>query len=283
MTQLGSSVCLVLNENSGSNDPGSIDDIRNWLREMGSQAKREVCFPKEDLPSPEELDAGGYETLVIYTGDGSINAAVAAVDGWAGQVLVLPGGTMNLLAKRLHGDAEAHEIFERLRAGTVRATRPTVIETPCGTGLSGVLTGPGTAWNEVREAMRGIDIAEMASGTLAALDETLDGAMIRVARPALGRAEGYPLILLSPEDDGIVIEAFHAETAGEYVQQALALARRDFRDGPHDRLGCERDIELEQDGASEVAMLVDGEPFTAPGPARLRLGKAGVDLLSTLA
>ena len=282
MAQLGTSAVLVVNESSGSNDPGSIDDVRNWLDHAGCTARREICFPQDDVLSGNELDAGGHDTLVIFTGDGSIHAAIEAVDGWSGQVLVLPGGTMNLLSKRLHGDCEVHEIFARIGQGQVRRTRPSLIETPCGVGLSGALTGPGTAWNEVREAMRGADITEMATGTIKALGESVDGAMVRIIDPALGRREGYPLVLLSPEEGGIDVRAFHAETAGEYIKQALALIRRDFRNGPHDRLGMVNELALEQNGEDELAMLVDGEPFTAPAPVRFRLGKAAVDLLSTL-
>ena len=50
-----------------------------------------------------ELDAAGIKRLAIFTGDGSLNAAITNLYGWGGKILVLPGGTMNLLCKRLNG------------------------------------------------------------------------------------------------------------------------------------------------------------------------------------
>ena len=272
---------LVVNEDSGSNDPDSVAALRDQLAAARMPVVRDVCFPTDELPTPQALDAAGVGIVAIFTGDGSINALVTALDGWGGRILVLPGGTMNLLSKRLHGDAGAEVIVARVADGDCTDTRPTIVGTDFGPGLSGVLVGPGTVWNEVREAMRDFDPAGIVGGTAHGLAESVSGPMVHCAEPGLGRAEGYPLLLLSPVEDGFTVLAYHAESAGEYAAQALALLKRDFREGPHDDLGTVRRLTIASTDGSPIGVLVDGEPAECSGRERFVLARAGVDLVAT--
>ncbi len=275
-------IWLINNAASGSNDAVQLAECERLLGEHGFAIAQRTSFPDQELPSPALLDAAGIELAAIYAGDGTVNAALEALTGWHGAVLVLAGGTMNLLYHRLFGEAELAEVLAAVASDQAHRRRPAMISAPCGNAYAGLLAGPGTAWNDVREAMRANDLLKLASGAQAAVAETLNGDMLACEEPRLGRREGYPLLLLTPTEAGIIVEAYHAETASEYLEQAAALARRDFREGPHDVLGTVEGVTLANVAGGAFGVLVDGEPRDCPGATRFALAPSGVDLLATV-
>ena len=275
-------IWLLTNSRSGSNSQRALAALESSFAENGITVARTICFPDEDLPTARQLDEAGVARLAIFTGDGSLNAAITNLAGWTGEVLVLPGGTMNLLSKRLHGtDADHDQIVRRVAAGASRPVRPLMARCDKGDALAGLLAGPGTSWAGVREAMRDLDIPAMAEGASEAISETAGGSMVRCCNPKLGRENGYPLIEFTPSHRGMQLDAFHAEGAGELIQQSFALLRRNFREGPHTRLGLVDEIELETCDGAPLEVLIDGEPATLPAKAKFTVAPCEVDLLAT--
>ena len=275
-------VWLVFNHASGSNEAERQAALRSDLEGAGFAIHGETDFPDEPLPTAHLLDRKGIALVAVFTGDGSINALVTHLAGWEGGVLVLPGGTMNLLSKRLHGDAGEDEIVARLTGNSARLVRPGVIETSCGLGLSGVLAGPGASWGEVREAMRDYDIPAMAEGAAHAIGETTAGPRVRCIAPELGRDSGYPLILLSPHDDGIELAGYYADDVADYAKQAAAISRRDFRNGPHETLGSHARLVLGSENGSAIELLLDGESCEAGARVEFVLVESPVRLVATV-
>ena len=275
-------IWLLTNSRSGSNSERAIEALETHCRDKGFSIARKIAFPDDDLPTAEELDAAGIGRLAIFTGDGTLNAAITQLSGWGGAIAVLPGGTMNLLSKRLHGpDAELETIIERIASGATRSVRPLMARCEKGDALAGLLAGPGTSWASVREAMRDFDIPAMAEGTSDALTETTGGSMVRACGPQLGKDDGYPLIEFTPSHRGMQLDAFHAEGAGELLQQSWAILRRNFREGPHTRLGLVDEVTLETCDGAPLEVLIDGEPATLPPKATFTVAPCEVDLLAT--
>lgn len=282
MNALANSACwLVVNPASGSNNASSSEKVAAALTDRGFRVDRVIAFPDDDLPDGAALDAAGIGLVVVYTGDGSVNTLINSLAGWGGQVLVLPGGTMNLLAKRLHRAQGVDEILAIVAGGGARATRVACVRWQEGLALADVLVGPGTAWSEVRESMRNRAIVEVATGAIAAIKHSATGPFVTAPDLHLGRAEGYPLIELTPGEHGIQIDGFYAEAAGEYAQQAWAVLRHRFREGPHDRLGLADAIVIESVDGSPLPCLIDGEPRECPSPFRFTVEPCGVELLAT--
>src|SRR5690606_18772820 len=217
---------LVTNPASGSNNEAALNALERCCGEHGFHVVRRSAFPDEDLPTPAALDQANVDHVSVFTGDGTINALLTGLAGWGGAVLVLPGGTMNLLYHRLHGERTMEQAIAAVGAGEATLRRPGVVRCEWGTAFAGMLAGPGTSWGRVREAMREADVLEVASEAVEAIEETLAGDMIACVAPRLGLPEGYPLVSLIPRDDGMEIEAYHAKSAGEYVEQTWALLRR---------------------------------------------------------
>lgn len=271
---------LVHNDASGSNDREALERMSSGCADCGLRVAYRSSFPSDDLPTPAMLDAGGIDLVAIFAGDGTVNAALNALSGWGGQVLVLPGGTMNLLYHRLFGDMELEGVLSLAGKGDLQVRRPGIIRSMLGDAYAGLLAGPGTSWNDVREAMRNADVLAMATESKEAFARTLQDEPLRCVEPPLGRSEGYPLLLLEPHDETVALYAYHAETTAEFVDQLLALAKHDFRQGPHDHIGEADDLVLASVGAEKFGVLLDGEPAEAGGPTQFRLATCEVDLLA---
>lgn len=272
-------IWLVCNPASGSNDENALETLESCCAEASFHVSRKIVFPDEDLPDGNALDEAGIELVAVFTGDGTINALIKKLSGWGGRILVLPGGTMNLLYHRLHGDREMDEVIRLAAEGKARPHRPGVIECPEGVALAGLLAGPGTSWYDVRETMRDNDVLGVVDSTVQAIGETL--ADPGIACGEAGKPEGYPLIMLTPHDEGIEVSAYHAETTSEFLTQGWALLRRSFREGPHDVLGTFDEVTLASTDDRPFGILVDGEKREAPREEKFRLAACGVDLLAT--
>lgn len=278
----GRTIWLAFNEGSGSNSDAALAKLEAAFEKAECRLGRRICFPREDAPTAATLGGETVDLLVIFAGDGTINSIVTQLYGWSGAVLVLPGGTMNLLSRRLHGEADAAEIIARAAEGQARRVRPMVLRSRHGDGLTGMLAGPGTAWNQVREAMRETDIVGMVSSTSEAIGESTTGPMVICREPGCGREEGYAAIMLTPHEEGIEVNGFYADTIADYLQQGLALIRRDFRSGPHEKLGIHPRVRLASTGGEPIGLLIDGEPVEATGgEEKFELARCEVDLLAT--
>jgi len=277
----GRPIWLITNAASGSNSEAALAALERCCGEHGFHVARRIAFPEEDLPTTAALDAAGVDRVAVFTGDGTINSFLTGAAGWGGAVLVLPGGTMNLLYHRLHGERSMEQVIAAVGAGEAAARRPGVIRCMWGTAFAGMLAGPGTSWGRVREAMRETDVVDLASGAVEAIEETIAGDMIACIAPPLGRPGGYPLISLVPSDAGIEVEAYHAESAGEYLEHTWALLRRNFREGPHEVLGHAPTVRLASSEGKSVGLLIDGERAEAAPEIEFALVACEVDLLAT--
>lgn len=269
---------LLINSASGSYSEAAVDDLTNSLAAAGCAPARTIQFPDEDLPTPEQLDAAGVATLAVFTGDGTINAAACAVEGWSGALLVLPGGTQNLLAKSLHGDVPAEAVTSAL-AGA-RRQRRNAIRTSQGTALIELLAGPGAMWADVREGVRDFDLAAIAETFGKALSETREGPGVRVEAPQVGNPEGYRAVRLDCSGERMLTEGYDFSDWGQFAAQGFAmLVKRDFRQGPHDELGRFEAVMLKSDGP--IAMMIDGERREGGTEERVTCDTFALDFIVT--
>lgn len=273
---------FVCNPSSGSNDDAVVDELLATFTRIGLAPDHVVRFPDDPAPGPQELDAAGVDLLAVFAGDGTTHSVVTGAYGWGGSVLVLPGGTMNLLAKRLHGDVPAIETILRLASDTpISRIRPKVARGRLGDGLTGALVGPGTVWNDVREAMRAASIVEFFTTAREAISYSASGPRVLCADADCGREEGYVAISVVPHEDGLEANGFYAESLGDYAGQGIALLSRNFRNGPHDELGRHPSLHLVSSTGMAMGMLIDGESRDGGAEERFELATCEVDLILT--
>jgi len=271
---------LICNSASGSNGEASLAALQAALAEAGCEPARTIDCAEEDLPDRAALEEEGVACVAIFTGDGTVSALVPALEGWGGAVLVLPGGTANLLAKTLHGDRTAVAIVTVFGAGQLQTVQRQCLRFPGHVALIEVLAGPGATWSDVREGLREGDLAEVASKTVEAVRESADGSRVAVVDPALGRADGYAGVRLVPQPGGIVADGYVSETLGDYFKQGIALLKRDFREGPHDELGQHRVLTCRSVDGAPIQLMIDGERESGPAELRFALATLAVNLLA---
>lgn len=272
---------LVTNPASGSNSAETETHLSDLLEQFGMPVARHIAFPDEDLPGAPALDEAGVDLVVCFTGDGSANALIGNLSGWGGDVLILPGGTMNLLARRLHRELDLETIIGIVGKGGGLPVRLSTATCEAGTAYAGLLVGPGTSWSRVRESMRELDVAGLAGETLEAMRETANGPCVRPGAGLAAREEGYPLIEITPGEHGMQVDGYYADQPLEYAEQAWATLRRRFREGPHDLLGMIGEMRIESVDGSPLPCLVDGEPVECASGSTFAVDRTGVKLIAT--
>ena len=265
---------FICNEASGSHDDEAVASICERL-----SPERVFVIPREELPDAQLLAAGAPDILAIFTGDGTANAAIEQAEGFGGTVLMLPGGTTNLLSRSLHGEESTlEEILSAFADDRLAPIRHSLIQTSRGFAHSEVLAGPGAAWSDVRESMRDLDVPGMARTASEAIQQTTSGAHVVVVEPAIGSMEGYPALLLSVEEGRMRVDGYHAEGLGDYFRQGVAILMRDFRGGPHDELGHYESVLLRSN--EPIELMIDGERCTGQTEERISLRVADLAFLS---
>ena len=272
---------LVANSASGSNDDAALTSLIERLQTAGHPPARVIDVSNDDLPRREELERAEVATLAVFTGDGTIGALLPPLEGWGGQVLVLPGGTTNLLARMLHDPCEVETIIAAFAGGQARIVRRPCIRWAGPTALCEVLAGPGAKWGDVREGMREGDLGAVTSTALDAVKDSAGGAMVRIAEPAMGHEEGYAGVRIAPADRGLDVSGYRADGVADYLKQGLALLQRNFRDGPHDDLGAHPELLCSSVNDTPIELMIDGERATGRREERFSLATLRLDLLAT--
>lgn len=272
-------IALLVNEASGSFAESLVEELEAAFREGGCALSRVFRFPDDDMPAAEMLAAQDITTLAVCAGDGTINHAVRNLADWPGRLLVLAGGTMNLLCKRLHGLDDNAAIIRRFCRGEYSAGPIDVVHMAECDALVGVIAGPTAVWNEVREAMRAVDLGSLAEAVPHALDKTFNGDPVRLANST----ETYPALFVTTEAGQLRLSGFRADSVGALFAHGMAWIGGDFREGPHDELGhCRETVIVHADEEDRsLALLVDGEPVETAAPCRLELAQSRIGFIRT--
>lgn len=275
MTSSFNRPALICNLRSGSSDEALVGRLTEICHAAGSPLVRTVTLPDDDLPSATALEGDGIDLLLVLSGDGTLNAAAGRLETWRGAMLPLPGGTLNLFHKTLHGDRGPEDILHDTLAGKARSVHPPTIVCDAGRAYIGVIAGPTTAWAEVREQFRSLSLSGLAETIPEAIDATLYGDGVRI----LGSDESFQAINLTPKPDRILAEGLITDSAGSILSHGIAWLGGDFREGPSVDLSERRAVVIESEGS--IGLLLDGEPAELPSGATYRLEASPLAFLAT--
>ena len=275
MTSRFTRPALVCNLRSGSSDEALVGRLTGICRDAGTPIVRTVILPDDDLPDAAALEGEGIDLLLVLSGDGTVNAAAGKLETWDGAMLPLPGGTLNLFHKTLHGDHGPEDILHDALGGQARTVHPPTILCDAGRAYIGVIAGPTTAWAEVREQFRSLSLSGLAETIPDAIDATLYGDGVRIR----GSDQSFQAINLTPQADRILAEGLITDSAGAILRHGIAWLGGDFRDGPSVDLSERRAVVIEGSGA--IGLLLDGEPAELPSGAIYRLERSPLAFLAT--
>lgn len=255
-------IWFITNPGSGSTSQAQADAIAAAMMAGGLTLAGTTDFPEQRIPTPAMLDAGGVDTVVLYAGDGTINAALSALADWDGAFLILPGGTMNLLAGMLHPSGDPLAIVKAAMEGAGERVALPHVRAEGKSAYVGAIIGPAAHWFRAREAARAGRLRAMMNAVRHAWRRTFGRGVSMVGMPRMPR--GYQAVYVRAEADGLrsagidarewrrIIELGWLWVSGEWLAAEAVTAAR------HDRLSI--------DGRRPVLALFDGEPaILAPG------------------
>jgi hypothetical protein len=266
---------LVCNLRSGSSDEALVARLTEICRDAGAPLVRAIILPDDELPPTAALEEAGIDLLLVLSGDGTLNAAAGKLETWGGAMLPLPGGTLNLFHKTLHGDRNPEDVLQDALAGKARILHPPTILCDAGRAYIGVIAGPTTTWAEVREQFRSLSLSGLAETIPGAIEATLYGDGVKIH----GSDQSFQAINLTPKADRILAEGLITDSAGSILSHGIAWLGGDFREGPSVDLSERGAVIIESTGP--IGLLLDGEPAELPSGATYRLERSPLAFLAT--
>lgn len=265
---------FVSNSASGSFDPERIESVLEEAGKAGWALAASFDLSENDCPDAERLIALDAELVAVFGGDGTINQVAARSEGWPGSIVALPGGTMNVLPRMLHGDADAAAIVAAIGAGSGR-----IVKVPCITGAGqrayvGVIAGPVTAWADVRERLRGVKVVAAGQAAVDAIAQTFRGEPLSLNHGAPVRAA-----FLTPAHGRIGVSTIALDSPAELGSLAWHWLSGDWRDA--DSVEAALDDAVTLSGPDRLDLLFDGEPVTADAPLAFHCGESAVSFIAT--
>ncbi|ANP45842.1 hypothetical protein ATE48_07840 [Candidatus Viadribacter manganicus] len=270
---------MIVNEAAGSVGPGGREKLCVELETLGARATKWVA----DLDQLREGDAVEADLIIVLGGDGTASKAASLFCGGPPLVL-LPGGTRNLLSHALYG---LHPWPEVLRAALERgrAVRLTGGEANGRKFFVAAMFGAPTLLAGAREAARSGQLDLMVWG----LKQVLTRMFARriAVRPFGG-------VATRAEAAGVLCPAYRGEVEGESLEwvrlnavhplDLLRVGIRSVFGGWRDDAAIERSWsrsgEIRAVGA--VPAVLDGEPTTFKSHVRVRMVTDGPNVLVTV-
>lgn len=270
---------FITNPNSGTTSEAKCEAMEAVFEERGLSLAGRTRFPADPLPEGSALDAAGVDTVVLFAGDGTINAALSALAAWEGAFLILPGGTMNLLAKALHDETDPHKIIHAAHGCDRRVALPYVIAGEH-RAFVGTILGPAASWFRAREVVRKGRFGRLLAAVRGAWRNTFHRRGVRVeGARALG--DRYQAVFVTPSLEGLEVAAVDARDWG-----AIAQLGWEWVTGDWVRARAVTESRTEQLRVAErrpVLALFDGEPATLEPGTAIRAGRSLETFIATRA
>jgi diacylglycerol kinase family enzyme len=268
---------FITNPNSGTATRAKCEALEAVFDESGLALAGRTEFPEQKLPSTEDLDRAGVDTVVLFAGDGTINAALCALEHWEGAFLILPGGTMNLLAKGLHSETDPHKILHAARECDRRVALPYVIAGDH-RAFVGLILGPAASWFRAREAVRKGRFGRVLAAVRGAMRKTFGERGIRI-EGARGLGDHYQAVFVTPDPHGLEVAAVDARDWKAIVQLGWDWLNGDWVAAHAVSEAWTKELCVR--GHRPVLALFDGEPVTLDPREPIRAGKSLETFIAT--
>ncbi|GAA0735567.1 hypothetical protein CA233_02445 [Sphingomonas sp. ABOLD] len=270
---------FITNPNSGTTSQAKCDAMEAVFEERGLRLAGRTDFPQDALPEGAALDAAGVDTVVLFAGDGTINAALRALATWEGAFLILPGGTMNLLAKALHDETDPHKIIHAAHGCDRRVALPYIVAGEH-RAFVGLILGPAASWFRAREVVRKGRFGRLAAAVRGAWRNTFHRRGVRV-QGARALGDSYQAVFVTPTLDGLEVAAVDARDWGSIAQLGWEWVTGDWVAA---RAVTEsRTEQLTLAERKPVLALFDGEPETLDPGTTIRAGRSLETFIATRA
>lgn len=269
-------VWFITNRASGTATPEKCEALEAVFGERGLTLAGRTSFPDAAIPAADELSAARADTVVLFAGDGTINATLCKLADWDGGFLILPGGTMNLLAKALHDSLDPAEIVHAAHEGGRRVSLPYAEAGPH-RAFAGLIVGPAAHWGRAREAAREGRAGRVLKLARAAWRRTF-GQGLRIAGVP-GMTRRYQAVFIHPADRTLEVAAIDARDIRSIAQLGWGWLTGDWIDAR--AVTYRRAVRVRLAARAPVLALFDGEPDTLAPDTEISGGVTRPAFIST--
>jgi diacylglycerol kinase family enzyme len=277
----------LFNPAAGSVTADGGDRLRAILEEAGVRDADLVEVDRTDCDNQlRRLAESNPDLFIVWGGDGTLRSALGTVGQATPNLLLLPGGTMNMLTKSIHGDKTWDAILKEVLASPKRKTIPAG-KVNNEAFYCAMLAGAPARFAEARESLRRGELVKAATEARVAL-ETLGNLQLS-ARYRDGytfeRADLPPTsvigVLVGPlaRDHEMEVAALAAPTTGGALNVIWSSFVSDWRSAPGITIVPARSLVIEtEDG--EIPVIVDGEAIEAGDTVRVSYLKDAAQCLT---
>lgn len=259
----------LFNPRSGSVPADARERLDAVLAEAGhGNAELVEADAEEQERQLREIAAMSPDLFIVWGGDGTLRAALSTVGQVTSNLLLLPGGTMNLLPRTLHGEKPWEEIVRDVIRGPRRRILPAG-EVNGHQFYCAMLAGAPARFAEARESLRRGDIGKAAGEARAAIDtlKTLhldasysDGYAFADGRLPTTSIIGAMVGALTKAGTGMEVAALANPTTGGALNVVWSSFFTDWRNAPGVEVAEATSLEIASADDEEIPVIADGEP-----------------------
>ena len=258
----------LFNPKSGSVPADARERLTAVLSEAGIKGADLIETDPEDCDGQlKRLAEMAPDLFIVWGGDGTIRAALSIVGPITPNLLILPGGTMNLLPHAIHGE-KAWDVVLRdvlkgprhksLSAGEVNGDR----------FYCAMLAGAPAKFAEARESIRRGELAKAAAQTGTAI-ETLktmhleasygDGYSFVDTRLPTSSFVGAIIGSLTKAGEGMEVASLANPTATGALNVVWTSFFTDWRNAPGVEVAPATSLDIGADDGGDIPVIADGE------------------------
>ena len=259
---------------------GSVPEDGDMLLryELGSALTRQFsCSGKDIARVLASIELRDRDTLIVWGGDGTVAAALNLVRGTGALVLPLPGGTMNLLHRRIHGQA-ADWKTTLTRALCSRQPRELTYATANGLPFYvALMLGRLTQLVEAREALReGQPLEAVRQAASAGVLDMESIITTRIGTEELRATAAAAFLPEALEGDCLEIGAIDPDSLIDLATVGLTSLISDWREAEGVTFRQTGEAWFHQQAEPGRNALLDGEPAEFEDPIRVELRRGDV-------
>ncbi len=279
---------VIINPLSRSVPKGAADELEAAILASGHDIEKLYLSSKKLEEDVQAAASSGADGVIAWGGDGTLACALTACGASGLPVLALPGGTMNMLPKRLYGDGAWHQILEQvlskpatetLAAGKIGDHRFYVA------ALFGRLTGLA----QTREAVRKGELRDAAQalveGEVLDVETRLKLSWVRQqGEPGMSEQEidavAAAVTLTNGPSPAFEIAAIDPNSTMELFSTALDAMIHGWKDAGPVEHDVSDTVAVQDMSGADIPATLDGEQVTFSSPVRVDLINNAARVLS---
>jgi diacylglycerol kinase family enzyme len=277
----------LYNPGSGSVAADGGEKLRAALEANGVHGADVVEIDRNDCNTQlKQLAAQAPDLFVVWGGDGTLRSALHLVGKSVPNLLLLPGGTMNLLPRAIHGEKTWDQVLKETLAAPKRVTLPAG-QVNDEFFYCAMLAGAPARLAEAREAVRHGELVKAVTAAAAALDtlNTLeltatyrDGYTFEREHLPPTSVIGALVGPMAREAEMEIVSLTDA-TPGAALNVIWSSFISDWRNAPGVTIVPGRSLKIES-GDGHIPVIVDGEAIEAGDTVRVKYVKEAAQCLT---